>query len=359
MRPAVAPAGEISHAPAFEAPAWLRNAHAQTLYAACVARCPRIEWRRTRWPCPDGDFVDLDWLDCARGTLRAALPRNSSSSPTLHPAPLIVLFHGLEGSSSSHYARTLMHAVDARGWRGVVVHFRGCSGEPNRLPRAYHSGDSAEIDWILRRLRSENAGPIAAVAVSLGGNALLKWLGEQGEAARPVLAAACAISAPVDLAAAGDALERGFNRLYTWNFLRTLKRKSRQKLSRFPQLLNAQAMSAARTLRTFDDHVTAPLHGFADAQDYWVRSSSKPWLRQIAVPALVLNARDDPFLPAHALPGAENVSAAVTLEQPDHGGHGAFVSGRFPGSLAWMPRRVLGFIDAALAGARAAPRGMA
>lgn len=364
MKKAVALSRETPHAQAFKAPAWLRNAHAQTLYAACVARCPRIDWRRTRWRCPDGDFVDLDWLAHTRGTLRAGLPRadsrgGSSPDPTSQPSPLIVLFHGLEGSSDSHYARALMHAVAARGWRGVVVHFRGCSGEPNRLPRAYHSGDSAEIDWILRRIRSENAGPIAAVAVSLGANALLKWLGEQGGAARPVLAAACAVSAPVDLAAAGEALERGFNRLYTWNFLRTLKRKSRQKLSRFPQLLNARAMSAARTLRTFDDHVTAPLHGFVDAQDYWARSSSKPWLRHIAVPALVLNARDDPFLPAHALPRPEDVSAAVTLEQPDHGGHGAFVSGPFPGSLAWMPQRVLGFIDAALPCVRAAPDAVA
>lgn len=343
------PSSAACDAARFEAPAWLRNPHAQTLYAACIVRCPRIVWRRSRWPSPDGDFIDLDWLVPQRGTARAYT----------QPAPLIVVFHGLEGSSNSHYARTLMHAIDIRGWRGVVVHFRGCSGEPNRLPRAYHSGDSAEIDWILRRLRAEHGSPLAAVAVSLGANALLKWLGERGDAARPVLVAACAVSAPVDLSAAGDALECGFNRLYTWNFLRTLKRKSAHMLRRYPRLLNARAMSAARTLRAFDDQVTAPLHGFADAQDYWTRSSSKPWLRHIAVPTLLLNARDDPFLPAHALPDAADVSAAVTLEQPAHGGHGAFVSGRFPGALDWMPQRVLGFIEAALAGAPAERVGVA
>ncbi|MGH8666527.1 MAG: hydrolase [Burkholderiales bacterium] len=334
----------------YEPPNWLRNAHLQTLYASCIARCPRIVWRRSRWSTPDGDFVDLDWLGANRGTARAC---------ALSPSPLIVVFHGLEGSSGSHYARTLMHAIDCRGWRGVVVHFRGCSGEPNLLPRAYHSGDSAEIDWILRRMRAEHPGPLACIAVSLGGNALLKWLGERGPAASSVLDAACAISAPVDLTAAGTALERGFNRLYTWNFLRTLKRKSRQKLRTFPGLLNDAAMRRARTLRMFDDHVTAPLHGFIDADDYWTRSSSKPWLKHIAVPTLVLNARDDPFLPAHALPSAADVSAAVTLEQPAHGGHGAFISGPFPGSLDWMPARVLAFAQAQLPDSRVAHVGVA
>ncbi len=333
----------------YTAPSWLRNPHLQTLYAACLAPRPRIAWRRERWTTPDDDFVDLDWLVDDRGTARAG---------ALSPAPLVVLFHGLEGSSNSHYARTLMHVLRCRGWRGVVVHFRGCSGEPNRLPRAYHSGDSAEIDWILRRMRAAQSGPLAAVAVSLGGNALLKWLGERSDAASTVLDVACAVSAPVDLTAAGAALEQGFNRVYTWNFLRTLKRKSQGMLRRFPGLLPLEPVRRARTLRAFDDQVTAPLHGFADALDYWRRSSSKPWLRHIAVPTLVLNACDDPFLPAHALPGAGDVSAAVTLEQPEHGGHGAFVTGRFPGSLAWMPLRVAAFIEDALRRKQAPQAGM-
>jgi predicted alpha/beta-fold hydrolase len=229
-----------------------------------------------------------------------------------------------------------------------VVHFRGCGGEPNRLPRAYHSGDSDEIEWILCRLRVCHRGPIAAVGVSLGGNVLLKWLGERGCTAGATLVAACAVSAPVDLTAAGAALETGFNRLYTWHFLRTLKHKGRQMLRRHPGLLALEPLRRARTLRAFDDHVTAPLHGFLDARDYWRRASSKPWLAHIAVPTLLLNARDDPFLPAHALPTPRDVSAAVTLEQPAHGGHAGFVSGGLPGSLAWMPGRVLDFIAQAL-----------
>jgi len=324
----------------YRPPSWLRNPHAQTLYAASLAPRPRITFRRERWPTPDGDTIDLDWLTAESGSAHTAAGR---------PVPLIVLFHGLEGSSSSHYVRTLMHATDKRGWRGVVVHFRGCGGEPNRLPRAYHSGDSAELDWILRRMRTQCASnPICPVGISLGGNVLLKWLGETGERALDVVAAACAVSAPMDLVAAGDALDRGFNKVYTWNFLRTLRRKSLEKLVRFPHSLDREQTRRARSLRAFDDAVTAPLHGFIDAQDYWTRSSSKPWLAHIAVPTLVLNARDDPFLPAHALPQPAEISSHVTLELPARGGHVGFVTGRFPGSLAWMPQRVLAFIESAL-----------
>lgn len=325
--------------PGYVPPAWLVNPHAQTIYASCFAPAPRIGFRRERWATPDGDFIDLDWIVPAPGTA------HSAGDP---PAPLLVLFHGLEGSSKSHYARALMHAAQARAWRGVVVHFRGCSGEPNRLPRAYHSGDSAEIDWLLRRLHAREAGPLSAVAVSLGGNVLLKWLGEASGDARGIVAAACAVSAPMDLVAAGEALALGFNRVYTWNFLRTLKRKSAAKLARHPGLFDGDAARRARTLRAFDDHVTAPLHGFVDAQDYWTRASSKPWLKSIAVPTLVLNARDDPFMPAHALPAAHEASAALTLEFPAHGGHAGFVTGRFPGALTWLPERVLGFIGGQL-----------
>jgi len=231
--------------------------------------------------------------------------------------------------------------------RGVVVHFRGCSGEPNRLPRAYHSGDAQEIDWILRRFRSRNAGaPLYAVGVSLGGNALLKWLGESGQAAVGVIDAAAAVSAPLDLMAAGDALGQGFSLVYARNFLRTLKAKSLAKLERFPGLFDANAVRAAGTLREFDDLVTAPLHGYRNTDDYWTRASSKPGLKDIRVRALVINARNDPFLPAAALPRPGEVSGTVTLEQPDEGGHVGFTGGVFPGNYDWLPRRVLHFIGA-------------
>jgi len=298
----------------------------QTLYGA-LAGVPRVDWKRERWDTPDGDFVDVDRL------------------PGPAESPLVALFHGLEGGSNSHYARALARELQGRAWRGALPHFRGCSGEPNRLPRAYHSGDADEIGWMLRRLRAEARGaPLFAVGVSLGGNALLKWLGEDGEAKR-VLAAAAAVSAPVDLMAAGDALGRGFNLVYTYAFLATMKRKGEEKLRRFPGLFDGRAMRRARTLREFDDVVTAPLHGFRDTDDYWTRASAKPVLGRIAVPTLLLNARNDPFLPAAALPVSAGVSRVVRLEFPDEGGHAAFVSAPFPGNIAWMPRRVAAFFE--------------
>jgi predicted alpha/beta-fold hydrolase len=254
----------------------------------------------------------------------------------------VVLFHGLEGSSRSHYALALMAAVRARGLRGVVAHFRGCGGEPNRLPRAYHSGDSAELDWILRRLKRA-AASLYAAGVSLGGNALLKWLGETGTSAREVVDRAAVVSAPVDLMASGNALDRGFNLVYVRHFLGSLKAKSLAKLDLFPGLYDAARLRAAWTLREFDDCVTAPLHGFRGVDDYWTRASAKPGLARIEAPTLVLNARNDPFLPCGALPAPHEVSPSVVLEQPEHGGHVGFVSGPFPGNLDWLSRRVLEF----------------
>jgi predicted alpha/beta-fold hydrolase len=183
------------------------------------------------------------------------------------------------------------------------------------------------------------------VGISLGGNMLLKWLGERGEEARAIIAAAAGVSAPVDLMAGGTALGRGFNRFYTWMFLRTLKAKSRAKLAQHADLFDRARMEAARDLHAFDDVVTAPVHGFVDADDYWTRASSKPWLRRIAVPTLVLNARNDPFLPPAALPGPGDVSGFVTLEQPVHGGHVGFLAAG-AGGADWMPRRVLRFLAA-------------
>ena len=324
----------------YRAPRWLPGGHAQTIIASTWAACPEVRYWRDRWETPDFDFIELDWLES---------PASATQELKLNQAdetPLVVLFHGLEGDSNSPYARALMHAVSACGWRGVVVHFRGCGGEINRLPRAYHSGDRAEIDWILRRFRSMRSGPLYVVGVSLGGNALLKWLGEQGEHARTVVTRVAAICAPVDLAAAGDALGRGFNLIYTRRFLTTMKAKTLAKMKRYPALCDRRSMLAASTLRAFDDLVTAPLHGFNGVADYYARASSKPFLKSIAVPTLALNARNDPFLPAQFLPTAQEVSARVVLETPDTGGHVGFVTGRFPGNIAWLPQRTLRFFNA-------------
>lgn len=333
----IPPPSSLDGAP-YRAPWWLPGGHAQTIYASLAAPRPRVEYRRERWDTPDGDFIDLDWVD-----ERSADSGQRSASTATEYIPLVVLFHGLEGSSRSHYALALMAAVRDAGWRGAVVHFRGCSGELNRLPRAYHSGDSAEVDWILRRLRPRYPR-LLAVGVSLGANALLKWLGETGASAREVIDCAAAISAPVDLMVAGNALDRGFNLVYVRHFLVTMKRKSLAKLARYPGLFDAARVRAARTLREFDDLVTAPLHGFRNTDDYWTRASSKPWLRRIAVPVLMVNARNDPFLPGHALPAPHEVGSSVVLGQPATGGHVGFVSGRFPGHLGWLPARVLEFL---------------
>ncbi len=313
----------------YRAPAWLPGGHAQTIWPILRKNVPP-PYRRERWETPDGDFIDVDWL----------------ATPEEAGAPLVVLFHGLEGSSASHYAGALMHALARRGWGGAVPHFRGCSGEPNRLPRAYHSGDSAEIDWVLRRLRRRFPQRILfAAGVSLGGNALLKWAGEQEGAACDAVQAVAGVCAPLDLAAAGRALQQGFSLLYARHFLRTLKASAGVKLARFPGLFDGARMRAARNLYEFDDAVTAPLHGFRDAADYWRRASARPWLAGIRLPALVLNAQNDPFLPRQALPLPAEVSSAVRLEYPAAGGHVGFVAGPFPGRLDWLPLRLLSYFD--------------
>lgn len=318
--------------PDYRAPAWLPGAHAQTIWPAVFAPRPPVPLRRERWETPDGDFIDLDHCgEQAAGR------------------PLVVLFHGLEGSSRSHYARALLAACLARKLAAVVVHFRGCSGELNRLPRAYHSGDSAEADWILRRLAQERAagsmtGPLWVAGVSLGGNLLLKWLGERGSAARFV-AAAAAISAPHDLRAGAVNLSQGVSRLYSWHFLVSLKKKSLAMLDRYPGLLDREAVLRSRNFFDFDEAVTARLHGFASAEDYWRRASCKAFLSGIEVPTLVLNACNDPFQPASVLARADEVSPRVERQYPAEGGHVGFADGRFPGRLSWMPDRVLAHFE--------------
>ena len=306
----------------YAAPAWLPGGHLQTIWPSLYPP-PPVPLARERWETPDGDFVDVDFC-------------GDEGAPRL-----AVLFHGLEGSSDSHYARALAGVLPSHGWRLAIVHFRGCSGEANRTARAYHSGDSEEVDWVLRHFKHG----IFLIGVSLGGNAMLKWLGERGDAARARVRRAAAISAPLDIMAAGSALDRGLNRaLYTRHFLATLTPKALRKLDAFPGLYDADAVRAARTFRAFDGLVTAPLHGFRDTDDYWTRASSAPWLKSIRVPTLLLNARNDPFLPERdLLAAAREASAGVVLEFPRTGGHAGFLTGPFPGQHQWMPQRLLQF----------------
>jgi predicted alpha/beta-fold hydrolase len=314
----------------YRAPKWLIGGNAQTIWPALFAKRfhgPVPEFRRERWTTPDRDFIDVDW--------QGEDPRR----------PLLVLFHGLEGSSASHYAQAFAHWAREQGWRFVVPHFRGCSGEINLAPRAYHSGDFEEIGWVLGRLRAMQGGPVVAVGVSLGGNALLRWAEEAGESAARVVGAVCAVSSPIDLAAGGHAIGRGFNRqVYTRMFLRTMKPKALRKLAQHPGLFDRSKLLAARDLYDFDNVFTAPLHGFKNTDDYWQRGSAKPHLHRIRVPALVLNARNDPFVPAHSLPQQREVGDFVTLWQPRHGGHVGFPGGHWPGHVLTLPEQVMGWI---------------
>lgn len=318
-----------------QAPWWLPGGHAQTIWPALYARRTTggpPSYRRERWSTPDGDFIDIDF---------------GSRVPS--GAPLLVLFHGLEGSSRSHYAEAFADWAHRQSIAFAVPHFRGCSGEINLAPRAYHSGDFTEIDWILRRLQarqhSAGAGPLLAVGVSLGGNALLRWAGELGDAARGVAGAVAAVSAPLDLAAGGHAIGSGFSRLaYTRLFLRTMKPKALAKLTQYPGLFDGEALRRARDLYTFDGIFTAPLHGFHSTEDYWARASAKPHLARIRIPALAVNARNDPFVPAWSLPTPKAVGPCVTLWQPDHGGHVGFAQGHPPAHVMALPERVGGWL---------------
>lgn len=314
----------------FRAPRWLPGGDLQTIWPARVAKRPPLPpYRRERWDTPDGDFIDVDQLPGQPGK------------------PLLVHFHGLEGSSSGHYALGLAHEAVARGWAFAVPHFRGCSGELNRGPRAYHSGDFEEVGWILARLREQHGAPMLAAGISLGGNALLRWCEEAGDAASRTLRAAAAVSSPVDLAAAGRAIDQGFNRaVYARMFLATMKPKALRKWDQHPGLFDRERVQRATTLFDFDDAFTAPLHGFAGTRDYWARASAKPHLARIRIPTLVLNARNDPFVPGDSLPRPHEVGRFVTLWQPPHGGHVGFPSRGLPGHVRVMPEQVVAWLAA-------------
>lgn len=333
------PAG-TGFAEAYRAPRWLPGGNLQTIWAAKISR-PHLagkppQWLRERWTTPDGDFVDVDHALPAGTALQAAgaLQR-------------LVLFHGLEGSSSSQYAQAFASVAVARGWACSVPHFRGCSGELNRAPRAYHSGDFEEVGWMLQRLRQHSAGPLRAVGVSLGGNALLRWAQEAGEAASATAAAVASVCSPIDLAAAGRAIDTGFNRLvYARMFLATMKPKALAKWQQHPGLFDRERLAAARTLYEFDDVFTAPLHGFRGTQDYWARASALPHLHRLRLPALVVNAQNDPFVPVDVLPPAGPQGKFVMHWRPRHGGHVGFPAGAFPGHTTALPQAVLAWLAA-------------
>ncbi|NIP74371.1 MAG: hydrolase [Gammaproteobacteria bacterium] len=290
---------------------WLPGPHLQTAWPNVSRPPPRVRLLRERLELPDGDFLDLD-------------------RTTRESGPIVLVLHGLEGSSSSPYAAGLLKAVHARGWRGVLMHARGCSGEPNRLPRRYHAGDTGDLAYVFDELRRRAPGAaIAAVGYSLGGNVLLNWLAQ----ARPPLAGAVAVSVPFDLDATTRRLESGLSRLYQWVLLRRIYGALGEKHRRTRHPLAHRLVPRPRTLRALDDAYTAPLHGFRDAADYYRRASCRPKLREIRMPVRILQAQDDPFTQPGSLPATGELSEWVTLELSPGGGHVGFVSGS-----PWRPR---------------------
>lgn len=322
-----ASASAPARATEYRPPWWFRGRHLQTLWGPLVRRLPSPRLARRRLETPDGDFVDLDWLDGGAG-------------------PLVVVLHGLEGSSASHYVRGLLHEISAVGWRAVVLNFRSCGGELNRLPRLYHSGDTGDLDWLVRGLVDrEPDARIGLVGVSLGANVILKWLGERGVDAPDPVAGAVAISTPFDLAACAAVLDRGLPRLlYTTNFLKTMKAKLRAKADVLADRVDLAAALRSRTFAEYDRRVTAPVHGFADEHDYWARSSSGPYLPRIRRPSLLIAAANDPFIPPESWPTAA-VAVSPWLEAAfvREGGHVGFLEGG-TGRRSWAERRAVEFL---------------
>ena len=313
---------------------WLRNPHLQTLWPALVRRPQPVSITRERIELPDGDFVDLDWAG--------------------EDGPIVIILHGLQGSSRSLHIRGLLGALRGNGFRGVVMHFRGCSGEPNRLLRTYHSGDTGDFRYIVRHLNERHPTvPIGAVGFSLGGNVLLKWLAERGDDAET--SAAVAVSVPFRLARVADRLERGFSRVYKRHFITDLRRAVLRKFRHRPGPLDLDAVSREWSFRGFDNRVTAPLHGFRDAEHYYGVASCGQYLRDVARPTLIVHALDDPFMTRDIVPSRDELSPFIRLELSARGGHVGFVEGSMPWSARyWLDQRIVRFLAERLEPARRA-----
>ena len=311
--------------PIFRPPWWAPDPHAQTLWARLLRAKDIVPLQRERWDTPDDDFLDLDFVDL----------------PDLREGLLVLILHGLEGSARSGYAYQLYLRLSMAGIPAVGLNFRSCSGELNRAPRLYHSGETGDVRWVIDRLRKRFPGRrLAAVGVSLGGNVLLKYLGETGESSGLDLAAAWSI--PFDLATGADFMEHGFARVYVRRLLRSLKKKLVARADDLAPLIDFERGLSARTFREFDDAVTAPLHGFDGAVDYYARSSSAGFLKHIRTPTLVLHSRDDPFLPPEAVPvEALNANPAIDPLLTDHGGHVGFVAGPSPLDPVFRAERLI------------------
>ncbi len=308
---------------------WLPGPHLQTLWGALIRRNQHkgLQITRERIELSDGDFIDLDWTG-QKGQ------------------PIVVILHGLEGSAQSSYAHGLLKVFSQhKNWRAVVMHFRGCSGEQNRLPRFYHSGDTADLNTVINLLRERELNmPISAVGVSMGGNVLLKWLGETGR--QNPLVAAVAVSTPFELRQSVLRLRNGFSRVYDRHLLNRLRKKINEKFSMQVSPIALPTRKSLRTVNDFDELVTAPLHGFQNANDYYEKSSSRQFIKFIKIPTLLLQAKDDPFMFPDVIPKKDELSPSVILEATDQGGHVGFVMGKFPWRPCyWLEQRIPEFLE--------------
>jgi len=300
---------------------WLPGGHLQTLFPTLFRRRQPPPLTRERLELDDGDFLDLDWT-------------------REQPGPLVLLLHGLEGSLHSHYASGFLGSLDRTGLQCVQMYFRGCSGEPNRLPRSYHSGETGDLQTVLDHIgRRHPQRDIFVTGVSLGGNVLLKWLGENPQ--QQQVQRAVAISVPFDLANAALTLEHGLSRIYQSYLLRKLHRALREKARHITLPVTGNALSSLSSFRRFDDKITAPLHGFDGVDDYYRKSSSRPYIAHITTPTLIIHARNDPFMTTDALPGDSQLGPGVTLELHRSGGHVGFVAGALPlCPRYWLDERI-------------------
>ena len=303
-----------------------------------IPRPERPPLRRETLELPDGDVTVVDWL--------------IETADNDETSPLLIILHGLEGSAKSSYARQLLNAASQAGWKAAVLHFRDCGDYRNRLPRRYHAGETNDIRYFLHKLRTDgHRGPLMAAGYSLGGNVLLKYLGESG-VDTPLLAAA-AVSVPLNLHVSATALTKGFSRFYQNYLLRRMKRSVLRKFNRHTAAFDWNRAMAATTFAEFDDAVTAPLHGFASKDDYYDRCSSMHFLAGIERPTLIINSLDDPFMSAEVIPPEESLSANVTLEVSEHGGHVGFIEGGPPWQPSYfLPRRIMAFFGTTLVAAQ-------
>lgn len=308
---------------------WLPGPHLQTLWPVFSWAKKKPTTIRQRLELADGDFIDLDWVN-----------QNLN-------APIVVILHGLEGSSHSHYVRDILYTLQELNYRAVLMHFRGCSGEMNRKPRYYHSGDTADLQCVIELLQQRYPEtPLGAVGYSLGGNVLLKWLGETGT--NNPLYCAVAVSVPMLLNKSADRMQHGFSRFYQWHLIKQLKQKFLKKERKMLLPIEAD-MKNIHDFWSFDDKVTAPLHGFKSAEEYYQKSSSRQYLKSIVVPTLIIHAVDDPFTDTSIIPDADELSSSITLELSTTGGHVGFITGAVPGmGKSWLLQRIPAFIQTVL-----------